>query len=88
MYKKALNDPDNHDAVVTHLKPNFLDCEVKWALGNIPMNKVNGGDGTPAELFQIPKDYDVKMLHSLCQQFWKSQQWPQDWKRSFYISIP
>ena len=86
--KKALNDPDNHDSVFTHLKPDILDCEVKWALGSIPMNKASRGDGIPTELFQILKDDAVNMLHSLCQQIWKIQQWPRDWKRSIFISIP
>ena len=88
LYKKALNDPDNHEGVVTHLKPDILDCEVKWALGNILMNKASRGGGIPAKLFQILKDDAVKVLHSLCQQIWKTQQWPQDWKRSVFISIP
>ena len=80
--KKGLNDPDNHDGVITHLEPDILECEVKWALGSITMNKVSGGDGIPAELFQILKDNAVKVLHSICRQIWKTQQWPQDWKRS------
>ena len=78
---------DNHDGVVTHLEPDILECEVKWALGSITMNKASGGDGIPAELFQILKD-DVKVLHSICQQIWKTQQWPQDWKMSVFIPIP
>ena len=82
LYKKALNDPDNQDVVVTHLEPDSLECEVKWALGNIAMKKVSGGDTMPAELFQILKDDAMKVLHSICQQIWKTQQWPQDWKRS------
>ena len=86
-YKKDSNDPDNHDGVITHLKPDILEYEVKWALGSISMNKASGGDGIPAELFQVPKDDAVKMLHSICQQIWKTQQWPQDWKRSVFISI-
>ena len=77
-YKKALKDPDNQDGVVTHLEPDILECEVKWVLGSITMNKAGGGDGIPAELFQILKDDAVKVLHSICQQIWKTQQWPQD----------
>ena len=77
-YKKYLHDPDNHDGVITHLKPDILECEVKWALGSITMNKASGGDGIPAELFQILKDDAVKVLPSICQQIWKTQQWPQD----------
>ena len=76
---KGLNDPDNHDDVVTHLEPHILECEVKWALGSITTNKASGGDGIPIELFQILKDDAVKVLHSICQQIWKTQQWPQDW---------
>ena len=74
--------------MITHLEPDILECEVKWALGSITMNKATGGDGTPAELFQIRKDDAVKVLHSICQQIWKTQQWPQDWKRSVFIPIP
>ena len=74
--------------MITHLEPNFLECKVKWALGNITTNKASGGDGIPAELFQILKDDPVKVLHSICQQIWKTQQWPQDWKRSVFIPIP
>ena len=85
LYKKDLHDPDNHDGGITHLESNILECEVKWALGSITMNKVSGGDGIPVELFQILKDDAVKMLHSTCQQIWKTQQWPQDWKRSVFI---
>ena len=88
LYKKDLHDPDNHDGVITHLEPDILECEVKWALGNITMNKVSGSDGIPAELFQILKDDALKVLHSICQQIWKTQQWPQDWKRSVFIPIP
>ena len=88
LYKKDLHDPDNHDGVITHLEPDNLECEVKWALGSITMNKVSGGDGIPAELFQIQKDDAVKVLHSVCQQIWKTQQWSQDWKRSVFIPIP
>ena len=86
--KKAPNDLDNHDGVITHLEPNILECEVRWALGSITTNKASGGDGIPAELFQILKDDAVKVLHSICQQIWKTQQWPQDWKRSVFIPIP
>ena len=88
LHKKDLNDPDNHDGVITHLEPDILDCEVKWALGSITTNKASGGDGIPAELFQILKDDAVKVLQSICQQIWKTQQWPQDWKRSVFIPIP
>ena len=88
LYKKHLYNPDNLDSVVTHLKPDFLEHEVKWALGSITTNKANGGDGIPAELFQILKDDAVKVLPSMCQQIWKTQQWPQDWKRSVFIPIP
>ena len=89
LYKKDLHDQDNHDGVITHLEPDILECEVKWALGNITMNKASGGDGIPVELFQILKDDDaVKVLHSICHQTWKTQQGPQDWKRSVFISIP
>ena len=82
LYKKELHNPDNHDGVITHLEPDILECEVKWALESITMNKASGGDGIPVELFQILKDDAVKVLHSICQQIWKTQQWPQDWKRS------
>ena len=85
--KIDLNDPDNHDGVITHLEPDMLECEVKWALGSITMNKASGGDGITVELFQILKDDAVKVLPSICQQIWKSQQWPQDWKRSVFIPI-
>ena len=88
LYKKDLHDPDNHDDVITHLEPDILECEVKWALESITMNKASGGDGIPIELFQFLKDDAVKVLHSICQQIWKTQQWPQDWKRSVFISIP
>ena len=87
-YKKYFHDPDNHDAVITHLEPDILECEVKWALGSIITNKASRGDGIPDELFQILKDDVVKMLHLICQQIWKTQQWPQDWKRSVFIPIP
>ena len=88
LYKKDLNDPDNHDGVVTHLEPDILECKVKWTLGKITLNKASGGDGIPVELFQILKDDALKVLHSVCQQIWKTQQWPQDWKRSVFIPIP
>ena len=88
LYKKDLHEPDNHNGVITHLEPGIWECKVKWALGSITMNKARGGDGTPAELFQILKDDAVKVLHSICQQIWKTQQWPQDLKRSVFISIP
>ena len=87
MYKKCLNDPNNHDGVVTHLESDILECEVKWALGSIIMNKANGRDGILAELFKILKDDAIKLLHSICQQIWKTQQWLQDWKRSL-IPVP
>ena len=86
--EKNLHDPDNHDGVITYLEPDILECEVKWALGSIMMNKASGGEGTPLELFKILKDNAVKVLHSLCQHIWKAQQWPQDWKRSVFIPIP
>ena len=86
--KKNLHDPDNHHSMITHLELDMLECEVKWALGSIPTNKASGGDGIPVELFQILKDDSVKVLHSICQEIWKTQQWPQDWKRSFFIPIP
>ena len=86
--KKDLHDPENHDGVITHLEPDILECKVKWALGSITMNKASEGDGIPAELFQILKDDAVKMLHSICQQIWKTQQGPQDWKRRVFILIP
>ena len=87
LYKKDLHDPDNHDGVITHLEPDILECEVKWALGSITMNKASGGDGILAELVKILKGDAVKVLHSICQQIWKAQQWPQDWKRSVFIPI-
>ena len=87
LYKKDLHDSDNHDGVITHLEPHILECEVKWALGSVTMNKVSGGDGVPVELFQILKDDAVKVLHSICQQIWKTQLWPQDWKRSVFIPV-
>ena len=88
LYNKDLNDIENHDGVITDLQPDILECKVKWALGSITMNKANGGDGIPAELFQVLKDDAVKVLCSKGQQIWKSQQWPQDWKRSIFIPIP
>ena len=87
LYKKGLNDPDNYEGVVTHLELDILECEVKWALGSITMNKANGGGGIPAELFQILKDDAVKVLQSICQKIWKIQQWPQDWKRLVFVPI-
>ena len=87
-YKKDLHDLDNHDGVVTYLEPDVLEWEVKWPLGSITMNKPSGGDGIPVELFQILKGDAVEVLHSICHQTWKSQQWPQDWKRSVFIPIP
>ena len=86
--RRGLNDWDNHDGVVTHLEPDILEYEVKSALGNITANKASEGDGIPGELFQILKDDAIKVLHSICQQIWKSQQWPQDWKISDSIPIP
>ena len=88
LYKKDLLDPDNHDGVITHLEPHILECKVKWALGSITMNKAIGDDGIPVELFQTLKNDAVKVPHSICQQIWKTQQWPQDWKRSVFIPIP
>ena len=87
LYEKDLNDPNNHDGVITHLEPDILECKVKWALESITTNKASRGDGIPVELFQILKDDAVKVLHSICQQIWKTQQWPQDWKRSVFIPI-
>ena len=86
--QKNLHDLDNHNCVITDLESDILECEVKWALGSITANKDSGGDGIPVELFQILKDDAVKVLHSVCQQIWKIQQWPQDWKRSVFIPIP
>ena len=88
LYKNGLNDLYNHDDQVTHLEPDILECKAKWVLGNITTNKATRGDGIPVELFQILKDDVVKMLHSICQQIWKTQQWPRDWKRSVFIPIP
>ena len=87
-YIYDLQDPDNHDGVITHLEPAIQECKVKWALGSIMANKASAGDGIPVELFQILKDDAVKGFHSICQQIWKTQQWPQDWKRSVFIPIP
>ena len=86
LYKKDLHDPDNHN-VITHLEPDILECKVKWTLRSIITNKASGSDGIPVELFQILKDDAVKVLHSICQQIWETQQWPQDWKRSVFIPI-
>ena len=88
LYRKDVQDPYNHDGVTIHLESDILECEVKWVLGSITTNKASGGDGTPVELFQILKDDAAKVLHSICQQIWKTQQWPQDWKRSDFIPIP
>ena len=88
LYKKDLHDQDNHDGVITHLEPDILECEIKWALGSITTNKASGSDRIPVELFQILKDDAVKVLHSTCQQIWKTQQWPQGWKRSVFIPMP
>ena len=88
LYKKDLHDQDNHNSMITHLEPDILECEVKWALGSITMNKASGGDGISVELFQILKDDVVKVLHSICQQIWKAQQWAQNWKRSVFHPIP
>ena len=88
LYKKDLHDPDNYDVVIIHIEPDILESEVKWALGSITTDKAIGDDGIPAELFQVLRDDAVKMLHSICQQIWKTQQWPQDWKRSVFIPIP
>ena len=87
LYRKDLHDPDNHDGVITHLEPDILECEVKWALESITTNKASGCDGIPVELFQILKNDAVKVPHSICQQIWETQQWPQDWKRSIFIPI-
>jgi len=88
LYKKNLHDPDNHDGVTTHLQPDIQECKIKWALGSITMNKDSGDDGIPVELLQILKDDTVNVLQSICQQIWKTQQWPQDWKKSVFIPIP
>ena len=87
-YTKDLHDPDDHDGMITHLEPDILECEVKWALESITMNKASGGDGIPVKLFEILEDDAVKVLHSICHQIWKTQQWPQDWKKSVFILIP
>ena len=86
--KKELHDPDNHNGVITHLEPDIQECKVKWVLRSITRNKVSGDDGIPVELFQVLKDDAVKVLHSICQQIWKTQQWPQEWERSVFIPIP
>ena len=88
VYEKFLHDPDNHNGVITHLEPDVLECKVKWALGSITTNQARGGDGIPVELFQILKDDPMKVLHSICQQIWKTQQWSQGWERSVFIPIP
>ena len=88
LHKKGLNDLDNHNGVVTHLESDILECEVKWAIGSITMNKANGDNGIPAELLKILKDDAIKVLHSIREQIWKTQQWPQDWKTSVFIPIP
>ena len=88
LYKKDFLDPDNHDGEITHLEPDILECKVKWTLGSITTNRASGGDGVSVKLFHILKDDAVKALHSICQQIWKTQQWPQDWKRSVFIPIP
>ena len=88
LYRKDLHNQDNHNGVITHLEPDILEFKIKWALGSITTNKASGGDGIPVELFQILKDDAVKVLHSICQQIWKSQQWPQDWKRLVFIPVP
>ena len=88
LYKNDLNDPDNHDGVITHQEPDFLECKVKQDFRSITTNKASGGDGIPVELFQILKDDAVKVLHSICQEMWKTHQWPQDWKRPVFILIP
>ena len=88
LYEKALHDPDNHDGVIAHLEPDILECKIKWALGSITMNKASGCDGIPVELIQTLKDDAVKVLHSTCQQVWKTHQWPQNWKWSVFIPIP
>ena len=88
LYKKDLDDPDNHNGMITHLEPEILECEIKWALGSITMNKASGGDGIPVEISQILKDDALKVLHSVYQQIWKTWQWPQDWKRSVFTPVP
>ena len=88
LYKKDLHDPNNHDSVITHLEPDIVECEDKWALGSITIKKASGGGGIPVEQSKILKDTAMKVLHSICQQIWKTQQWPQDWKRSVFILVP
>ena len=88
LYKKDLHDPDHHDGMITHLEPDILECEVRWALESITMSKASGGDGISVDLFQILRDDAVKVLHSICQQIWKTQQWPQDWKKVSFHSNP
>ena len=88
LYKKEVHDPDNHECAIAHIQPVILECDVKWSLESITMNKASGGDGIPVELFQILEDDAIKVLHLICQQIWKTQQWPQDWKRSVFISNP
>ena len=88
LHKNDLHNPDNDDGVITHLEPDIMECKVKWALGSIAINTASGGDGIPVELLQILKDDAVKVLYSICQQIWKTQQWPQDWKSSVFIPIP
>ena len=88
LYKKDLHDPDNHDGVITYLEPDIQECKVQWALGNVIKHKASGGDGIPVELFRILKDDAVKVLHSICQQIWKTWQWPRDWKRLVLIPNP
>ena len=88
LYQEDHHDPNNHSGVITNLEPDILECEAKWSFGSINTNKASGGDGIPVELFQILNDDAVKVLHSICQQIWKTQQWPQDWKRSAFIPIP
>ena len=87
LYKNDLHDPDNHDGMITHLEPDILECKVKWALGSITTNKASGSDGIPVELYKILQDDAVKVPHSICQQIWKTRQWPQDWKRTIFIQI-
>ena len=88
LYKKDLHNPDNHNGVITHLEPEILECKIKWSLGSITTNKASRGDGIPVELFHILKDNAVKVLHAFCQHIWKTQQWPQDWKRAVFIPVP
>ena len=88
IHRKELHNPDNHNGLISHLEPDILECEVKWALGSVTTNEPSGGDGIPVELFQILNDDAMKVLHSIYQQIWRSQQWPQDWKRSIFIPVP